>query len=63
MPISNQLNAGIVPFEKEELTDEQRLNEYIMTSLRTAEGLDLSIAASPKITIRNQLLKNILIPD
>ena len=31
----NQLN-----FEKEELTKTQRLNEYIMTSLRTSEGLD-----------------------
>jgi oxygen-independent coproporphyrinogen-3 oxidase len=36
------LNEGIVPFEKEVLTDTQRLNEYIMTSLRTVEGLDLS---------------------
>jgi len=32
---TNQLN-----FEKEELTKTQRLNEYIMTSLRTSEGLD-----------------------
>ncbi len=31
----NQLN-----FEKEELTQTQQLNEYIMTSLRTSEGLD-----------------------
>jgi oxygen-independent coproporphyrinogen-3 oxidase len=35
------INNGIIPFEKEELTAEQRLNEYIMTSLRTSEGLDL----------------------
>ena len=33
--------AGIIPFEKEELTEKQHLNEYIMTSLRTMEGLDL----------------------
>jgi oxygen-independent coproporphyrinogen III oxidase len=33
----NELN-----FEKEELTVTQRLNEYIMTSLRTMEGLDLN---------------------
>ncbi len=32
---NNQLN-----FEKEELTQTQQLNEYIMTSLRTSEGLD-----------------------
>jgi oxygen-independent coproporphyrinogen-3 oxidase len=35
------LMEGIVPYEKEELTTVQRLNEYIMTSLRTMEGLDL----------------------
>jgi len=30
-----------IPFEKEQLTPSQRMNEYIMTSLRTTEGLDL----------------------
>ncbi len=35
------LKQGTVPFEKEELTQEQKLNEYIMTALRTAEGIDL----------------------
>jgi oxygen-independent coproporphyrinogen III oxidase len=30
-----------IPFEKETLTASQRMNEYIMTSLRTVEGLDL----------------------
>ncbi len=30
-----------LPFEKEELTPVQQLNEYIMTSLRTMEGLDI----------------------
>lgn len=33
-----QLN---IPFEKEELSDTQQLNEYIMTSLRLMEGCDL----------------------
>ncbi len=37
------INQGIVPFEKEELTPTQQLNEYIMTSLRTKEGLQLAI--------------------
>lgn len=32
---------GIVPFEIEHLTLTQQLNEYIMTSLRTTEGLSL----------------------
>ena len=31
-----------IPFEEEKLTSTQRLNEYIMTSLRTQEGLDLN---------------------
>ncbi|HEX6426239.1 MAG TPA: radical SAM family heme chaperone HemW [Niastella sp.] len=35
-----------VPFEIETLTDTQRLNEYIMTSLRTVEGLDVQWVAS-----------------
>lgn len=36
------INKGVIPFEKEELTVVQRTNEYIMISLRTVEGLDLS---------------------
>lgn len=35
------LDRGDVPCEEEILTATQRLNEYIMTSLRTAWGLDL----------------------
>lgn len=42
------IDAGRLPIEKEVLTENQRLNEYIMTSLRTAEGLDLSIAPAQK---------------
>ena len=34
-----------IPFEAELLTPTQRLNEYIMTSLRTMEGLDLDIVS------------------
>ena len=37
------INNGSTAFEKEVLTRVQKLNEYIMTSLRTIEGLDLSI--------------------
>ncbi len=36
------IEQGIVPFEKEVLTAVQKTNEYIMTSLRTIEGLDLN---------------------
>jgi oxygen-independent coproporphyrinogen-3 oxidase len=35
------LQNNMIPFEEEILTKTQQLNEYIMTSLRTMEGLDL----------------------
>lgn len=35
------IQNNIIPFEEETLTETQQLNEYIMTSLRTIEGLDL----------------------
>ena len=35
------IKKNIIPFEEEKLTRVQQLNEYIMTSLRTMEGLDL----------------------
>jgi oxygen-independent coproporphyrinogen III oxidase len=35
------MSKGIVPFEEEVLTPVQRLNEYVMTALRTVEGVDL----------------------
>ena len=35
------LQKNIIPFEEERLTKIQQLNEYIMTALRTAEGIDL----------------------
>ncbi len=35
------IEQGMVPFEMEILTATQQLNEYIMTSLRTMEGLSL----------------------
>jgi len=38
----NSLKTNILSFEKEVLTEKQKMNEYIMTSLRTKEGLDLS---------------------
>ena len=37
----SSINKGAIPCEKEILTPTQQLNEYIMTSLRTIEGLDL----------------------
>jgi oxygen-independent coproporphyrinogen-3 oxidase len=37
----DSVTKGIIPAEKELLTQTQKLNEYIMTSLRTVEGLNL----------------------
>ena len=37
----DSLSENQIPFEKETLTPIQKTNEYIMTSLRTKEGLDL----------------------
>ncbi len=35
------VQAGIVPYEREELSEQDQVNEYIMTALRTVWGLDL----------------------
>ncbi|MBW0178862.1 radical SAM family heme chaperone HemW [Sediminibacterium sp.] len=37
------IEQDLIPFEAEQLTDEQQLNEYIMTSLRTMEGCSLEL--------------------
>ena len=36
------IGQSIIPFEEEILTETQQVNEYIMISLRTMEGIDLS---------------------
>ncbi len=35
------IQQGTIPFEIEQLTKNQQINEYIMTALRTMEGIDL----------------------
>jgi len=45
---------GMLREEKERLTDVQKLNEYIMTSLRTIEGLDLKKVGSSEFGARSQ---------
>lgn len=40
------INKGVVPEEKEQLSADQQLNEYIMISLRTMEGMDLEKIAT-----------------
>jgi len=46
------INQGKSAFEKEDLTKNQMYNEYIMTSLRTIEGIDLQF-------LQNQFSKEI----
>ena len=48
------VQKGIIPFEKEILTDTQKMNEYIMTSLRTVEGLDLRNVDSTEFRVQSQ---------
>ena len=47
------LAANKIPFEKEILTPTQQLNEYIMTSLRTVEGLDLGRVESSEFGVQS----------
>ncbi|MBX2924438.1 MAG: radical SAM family heme chaperone HemW [Chitinophagaceae bacterium] len=52
------VNEGLVPAEKEILTATQQLNEYIMTSLRTMEGINISTIEKKYGQIKSeQLLK------
>jgi oxygen-independent coproporphyrinogen-3 oxidase len=39
------IEKGVVPFEQEKLTTDQRYNEYVMTSLRTIWGTELEKVA------------------
>jgi len=52
------INKEIIPAEKETLTDTQRLNEYIMTSLRTIEGLELKKVNSREAMVDNKDFEN-----
>lgn len=52
------LDHGEVPYEKEILTPTERLNEYIMTSLRTSWGLDLQWVESDWGTSSAEVLRS-----
>lgn len=39
------LQKNVIPYEEERLTRVQKMNEYIMTSLRTIEGIDLDFVS------------------
>ena len=51
------LQNNVIPFEEEVLTKTQQLNEYIMTSLRTIEGLDLNYVSKFFGEEKNKVLK------
>lgn len=54
--IDSLLSNNIIPFDKEDLTEKQQLNEYIMTSLRTMEGISLDfISEKWGVDIANQI--------
>ncbi|MCH8331383.1 MAG: radical SAM family heme chaperone HemW [Bacteroidetes bacterium] len=40
------INDDQIPFTREELNEEMKLNEYLMLSLRTSEGCDLNVLSS-----------------
>ena len=51
------ITQGSIPYELEMLTDTQQLNEYIMTSLRTIEGISLErVKSGWGDTVSNELL-------
>ena len=53
----NSINENKMPAEKEILTETQRVNEYIMTSLRTMEGLKFEHIQFTEVMTKVELLK------
>ncbi len=57
--VKNILQNHLIPYEEETLTQEQQLNEYIMTSLRTMWGCDMvKIEAMSGSNTHEQVLKS-----
>ena len=54
------LQQNIIPFEKEILTNKEKINEYIMTSLRTMEGMDLGFIENNFSNSERERIENIL---
>jgi oxygen-independent coproporphyrinogen-3 oxidase len=48
------IESGEIPFEIEILTTAQQLNEYIMTALRTMEGISAEIIAERWGNVKKQ---------
>jgi len=61
----NAINAGDLCFEEEILTEKQKFNEYVLTSLRTIHGCDLTFienrfGVSYREEIEKALSKNLI---
>ena len=56
----DSIQKNIIPFEKEILTETQQLNEYIMTSLRTIEGLDLKFIETHFSTDQRKRIESLI---
>lgn len=54
------LQQNIIPFEKEILTNKEKIDEYIMTSLRTMEGMDLGFIENNFSNLERIRIENIL---
>jgi oxygen-independent coproporphyrinogen-3 oxidase len=54
------LQQNIIPFEKEILTNKEKIDEYIMTSLRTKEGMDLGFIENNFSNSERKRIENIL---
>ncbi len=59
----DSIQKNTIPFEKEILTEAQRLNEYIMTSLRTIEGLDLNFIERKFSPNERKRIQRIILTD
>jgi oxygen-independent coproporphyrinogen-3 oxidase len=56
----NSINEGTIPFEEENLTASQMLNEYVMVSIRTIEGINLKyIEDRFSLKERNRIEKSV----
>lgn len=51
-----QVNQNQLPFTQEFLSDQDRVNEYIMTALRTSNGLDLDFVNSLNLNAATAIL-------
>src|SRR5690554_464834 len=62
--IQSIAEKDVIPFQRETLSEEDRINEYIMTSLRTSYGLDLAWVKNRfGESISNQLAEDLAVFD